>query len=170
MVETYDGYPEAAQDLVLITTTEWSQYERNEARLDPEEAEKQHVKYRTHGGGPMKVPSRPPWKEDDDFESPFLDATPEQVAEALRGAEGAPGDLSRDYCVILDRQTTVDRTALLVKTKRDEADNLPPGSDQETPIVKVRESFKEANGLIASASLGVGSFVETLWNRHGREA
>ena len=70
MVETYDGYPEAAQDLVLITTTEWSQYERNEARLDPEEAKKhEHTKYRTHGGGPMKVPSRPPWKEDDDFES-----------------------------------------------------------------------------------------------------
>lgn len=72
--------------------------------------------------------------------------------------------------MILDRQTTVDRTALLVKTKRDEADDLPPGSDQETPIMKVRETFKEANGLIASASLGVGSFVETLWNRHGREA
>ena len=155
----------------MITTTDWSRYEKNEARLDPEEAKKhEHAKYCTYGGGPMKVPSRPPWKEDDDFESPFLDATPEQVAEALRGAEGAPGDLSRDYCVILDRQTTVDRTALLVKTKRDEADNLPPGSDQETPIVKVRESFKEANGLIASASLGVGSFVETLWNRHGREA
>ena len=155
----------------MITTTDWSRYEKNEARLDPEEAKKhEHAKYCTYGGGPMKVPSRPPWKEDDDFESPFLDATPEQVAEALRGAEGAPGDLSRDYCVILDRQTTVDRTALLVKTKRDEADNLAPGSDQETPIVKVRESFKEANGLIASASLGVGSFVETLWNRHGREA
>ena len=155
----------------MITTTDWSRYEKNEARLDPEEAKKhEHAKYCTYGGGPMKVPSRPPWKEDDDFESPFLDASPEQVAEALRGAEGAPGDLSRDYCVILDRQTKVDRTALLVKTKRDEADNLAPGSDQETPIVKVRESFKEANGLIASASLGVGSFVETLWNRHGREA
>ena len=167
MVETYDGYPEAAQDLVLITTTDWSRYEKNEARLDPEEAKKhEHAKYCTYGGGPMKVPSRPPWKEDDDFESPFLDASPEQVAEALRGAEGA---LSRNYCVVLDRQTTEDRTALLVKTKRDEADDLPPGSDQETPIVKVRETFKEANGLIASASVGVGSLVEILWNRHGRK-
>ena len=168
MIETYSGYPEAAQDLVLITTTDWSQYERNEARLDPEEAKKQHVKYRTHGGGPMRIPSRPPWQENNDFESPFLDATPEHVATALRGAEGAPGDLSRNYCVILDRQTTEDRTALLVKTKRDEADNLPPGNE-ETSIVKVRETFKEANGLIASASVGVGSLVEILWNRHGRK-
>lgn len=151
----------------MITTTDWSRYEKNEARLDPEEAKKhEHAKYCTYGGGPMKVPSRPPWKEDDDFESPFLDASPEQVAEALRGAEGA---LSRNYCVVLDRQTTEDRTALLVKTKRDEADDLPPGSDQETPIVKVRETFKEANGLIASASVGVGSLVEILWNRHGRK-
>ena len=169
MVETYDGYPEAAQDLVLITTTDRSQYERNEARLDPEEAKKQHVKYRTHGGGPMRIPSRPPWQENNDFESPFLDATPEHVATALRGAEGAPGDLSRNFCVILDRQTAEDRTALLVKTKRDETDNLPPGIE-ETSIVKVRETFKKANGLIASASLGVNSLIEMLWNQHGREA
>jgi hypothetical protein len=168
LIETYSGYPEAAQDLVLITTTDWSQYEKNEVRLDLSEASKQRAKYRTHGGGPMRIPSRPPWQENNDFESPFLDATPEHVATALRGAEGAPGDLSRNYCVILDRQTAVDRTALLVKTKRDGADNLPPGNE-DTPIVKVRETFKEANGLIASASVGVGSLVETLWNRHGRK-
>ena len=163
MVETYEGYPEGPQDLVLITTTDWSQYKKNEAKLDPEEAKKQHAKYRTHGGGPMRVPSRPPWK-DDDFKSPFLDAAPEQVAESLRAAEGAPGDLSRDYCIILDRQTTDDRTALLVKTKRDETDNLPPGNE-EAAIVKVRETFKEANGLVTSASTGVSSLTKTLWNQ-----
>ena len=168
MVETYEGYPEAPQDLVLITTTDWSQYEKNEAKLDPEEAKKQHAKYRTHGGGPMKVPSRPPWK-DDDFKSPFLDAAPEHVAEALRAAEGVLGDLSRDYCVILDRQTTEDRTALLVKTKRDETDNLPPGNE-ETSIVKVRETFQEANGLITSAESGVSSLVKTLWNQQGSKS
>jgi hypothetical protein len=167
LVETYDGYPEAPQDLVSITTTDWSQYSKNEAKLDSEEAKKQHAKYLTHGGGPMKVPSRPPWSKD--FESPFLDQAPEDVAGALRAAEGAPGDLSRDYCIILDLQTIEDRTALLVKTKKDEGDNLPPGYG-ETPIVKVRESFKEANGLVVSASVGVSFLVETLWNQQGMRA
>jgi hypothetical protein len=162
LVETYEGYPEAPQDLVVITTTDWFRYEKNEARLDPEESKEQHTKYRTHGGDPMRVLSRPPWK--DDFESPFLEATPEQVAEALQAAEGVPGDLSRDYCVILDRQTIEGRTALLVKTRRDETDNLPPGNE-ETSIVKVRETFKEANGLITSAWTGVSSLVGTLWNQ-----
>lgn len=166
MVETYNGYPEAPQDLVLITTTDWSEYSRNEARLDPEEAKKQQIKYRTHGGGLMKVPSRPPWG--DDFQSPFLDHTPEDVAEALRGAEGAPGDLEKDFLVILDQQTTRDRTALLVKTQRSEVDKLPRGHD-ESPIVKIRETFKEANGLIASASAGVSSLVTTLYNQQGRQ-
>lgn len=166
MVEAYEGYPEGPQDLVLITTTDWSQYENNEARLDPEEAKKQRAKYRTHGGGPMRVPSRPPWKNDDDFESPFLDATPEHVAEALRAAESVPGDMSRDYCIILDRKATEDRTALLVKTKRDEADKLPL-EDEDTSIVKVRETFKEANGLVTSASVGVSSLVQTLLNQQG---
>jgi hypothetical protein len=116
----------------------------------------------------MRVPSRPPWKDDDDFESPLLDATPEHVAEALRAAESVPGDMSRDYCIILDRQTTEDRTALLVKTKRDAADSLPL-EDEETPIVKVRETFKEANGFITSASVGVSSLVQTLWNQQGNK-
>ena len=116
----------------------------------------------------MRVPSRPPWI-DDDFESPFLDAAPEHVAEVLRAADGIPGNLSRDYCIILDRQTKEDRTALLVKTKKDEADNLPPGNE-ETPIVKVRETFKEANGLITSASTGVSSLVNTLWNQQGSKS
>ena len=107
----------------------------------------------------MRVPSRPPWKEA--FESPFLDQTPRDVAEALRAAQGAPGNLSRDYCIILYRQTAEDRTALLVKTSRAKEDNLPPGYD-ETSIVKVRETFNEANGLIASASAGVSSLIETL--------
>jgi hypothetical protein len=164
LVETYAGYLEAAQNLVLITITE---YEQNEARLDPDEAEKQHAKYRTHSGGSMRVPLRPPQTEE--FESPFLDQTPEDVAESLRAAKGAPGDLSRDYCVILDLQTTEDRTVLLVKTKKDEADNLPPGH-AETPIVKVRESFKEANEPVVSASVGVSSLVETLRNQQGEKS
>lgn len=112
----------------------------------------------------MRIPSRPPWK--DEFESPFLDQTPQDVAEALRAAEDAPGDLSREHCIMLDRQTTEDRTALLVQTKRAEGDNLPPGHEK-TPIVTVRETFKEANGLITSASVGVSSLVGTLWNRQG---
>lgn len=157
LVETYNGYPEGPQNLVLITTTDWSQYRKNEAA-------KQLTKYRTHGGGPMRIPSRPPWK--DEFESPFLNQTPENVAEALRAADSAPGDMSREYCIILDRQTTEDRTALLVKTEKAEGENLPPGHEK-TPIVKVRETFKEANGLITSASVGVGSLVGTLWNQHG---
>jgi hypothetical protein len=169
LVEAYEDYPEGPQDLVLITTTDWSQYEKNEARLDSEEAKKQHAKYRTHGGGPMRVPSRPPWKDDDDFESLLLATTPEHVAEALRAAEGVPGDLSRDYCIILDRQTTEDRTALLVKIKRDEADSLPL-EDEEKPIVKVRETFKEANGLITSASVGLSSLVQPLWNQQGSKS
>jgi len=164
LIETYNGYPEAPQDLVLITTTDWSRYANNEAELDPEEARKQHAKYRSHGGGLMRVPSRPPWEIH--FESPFLDQTPEDVAGTLRAADGAPGDLSRDYCIILDWQTIQDRTALLVKTKRAEGDNLAPGHEK-TPIVKVRESFKEANGLITSASVGVSSLVGTLWNQQG---
>jgi hypothetical protein len=41
LIETYGGYPEAAQDVVLITTTEWTQYENNEAQIGPEEAKAQ---------------------------------------------------------------------------------------------------------------------------------
>jgi hypothetical protein len=73
------------------------------------------------------------------------------------------------YCIILDRQTTEDRTALLVKTKRDEADSLPL-EDEEKPIVKVRETFKEANGLITSASVGLSSLVQPLWNQQGSKS
>lgn len=146
----------------MITTTDWSQYEKNEAVLDAEEAKEQRVKYRTHGGGPMSVPSRPPWK--DEFESPFLNQTPGNVAEALRGAHAAPGDLSRNYCIVLDRQTTEDRTALLIKTKKTKDDIMPPGYDN-TSIVKVRETFRGANGLIVSASAGMSSLAKTLWNQ-----
>jgi hypothetical protein len=167
LIETYAGYPEAPENLVLITTTDWSQYSKNEAKLSPSEAKDQHVKYRSHGGGPMRVPSRPPWNEE--FESPFLDQTPEEVAGALRAAEGAEGEMSREYCVILDLRTMEDRTVLLVKTEKDKGDDLPPGHG-ETPIVKVRESFKEANGLVVSASVGVSSLVGTLWNQQGRRA
>jgi hypothetical protein len=167
LVETYDGYPEAPQNLVLITTTDWSQYSKNEAKLDPKEAKDQHVKYRSHGGGPMRIPSRPPWNEV--FESPFLDQTPEDVAGVLRAAEGAEGEMSRDYCVILNLQTVEDRTVLLVKTKRDEGESLPPGYSEKS-IVGVRETFREANGLVVSASVGVSSLSGTLWNQQGRRS
>jgi hypothetical protein len=36
------------------------QHENNEAKLGREEAKAQHAKYRTHSGGPIQVPSRPP--------------------------------------------------------------------------------------------------------------
>lgn len=103
------------------------------------------------------------------FESPFLDQTPEDVAKALRAAECSPGDLSRDYCIILDRQTTEDRTVLLVKTKKTEGDNVPLVYGN-TQTVQVRETFKEANGLAMSASAGVSSLAETLWNQQGRKS
>ena len=152
---------------MLITTTDWSRYADNEADLDPEEAKKQGAKHRTHGGGPMKVPSRPPWK--DEFESPFLKQTPEDVAEALRSIQDDARQLLRDYCVILNSQTVEDRTALLVKTARSEADQLPPGHEEE-PIVKVRETFQEVNGLITSASAGVSSLAKTLWNQQASKS
>jgi hypothetical protein len=113
----------------------------------------------------MRIPSRPPWNEV--FESPFLDQTPEDVAGVLRAVEGAEGEMSRDYCVILDLQTVEDRTVLLVKTKRDEGESLPPGYS-ETSIVGVRETFREANGLVMSASVGVSSLSGTLWNQQGK--
>jgi hypothetical protein len=77
--------------------------------------------------------------------------------------------LSRDHCVISDRQTTKAWTALFVKTKRTKEDSLPPGSD-EISIAKVRETFKEANGLITSASAGVSSLIKTLWNQQGSKS
>lgn len=39
-----------------------------------------------------------------------------------------------------------------------------------TPIVKVRETFKEAKGLVTSASTGVSSIAGTLWNQQGSKS
>ncbi|KAK4505936.1 hypothetical protein PRZ48_003901 [Zasmidium cellare] len=162
LVETYNGYPEAAQTLVIITHRDWPRYNVTEALLGPEEAASRHSNVLTHGGGPMRVPSRPPWTED--FDSPFVHHTPEDVAKILREADGIPRHLFKDYCIIMDEQTWDDRTVLLVKSKRSLGERLPPGYD-DSPIVNVRESFKEVNGIVQAVSVGQGSLAEILWNQ-----
>ncbi|KAF2160892.1 hypothetical protein M409DRAFT_28772 [Zasmidium cellare ATCC 36951] len=162
LVETYNGYPEAAQTLVVITHKDWSLYNDNEALLSPEEATKQGSKALTHGGGPMKVPSRPPWTET--FDPPCLGQSPDKAAQSLLEANKAPGSLSRDYCIILDEQTLGDRSVLLVKTQCSPGERLPC-EHGDSSIVVVRASFKEANGIIQSVSVGHGSLAEILWNQ-----
>lgn len=113
----------------------------------------------------MRVPSRPPWTHT--FQSPFLEKGAEDVAKILREAEDAPGHLNRKYCAILDEQSEKDRTVLLVKTQRSGEDNLPSGCEN-WEIVKVREEWKEANAVLQSASAGVSSLEEILWNQYSR--
>ncbi|KAF2716059.1 hypothetical protein K431DRAFT_316818 [Polychaeton citri CBS 116435] len=163
LVETYDNYPEAAQSLVILTTLDWTHYDNDEAQLTPDEARKQKSKVFAYGGGPMKVPSRPLWTTN--FSSPFEGKAPEDVARFLKKAEDAPGHLDRRYCAILDKQSEKDRSVLLVKTKRSEGDNLP-SECKYWEIVKLREEWKEANAVLQSASVGVSSLEEILWNQY----
>lgn len=148
---------------MILTNLNWTHYETDESQLNPDEARKQKSRALTHGGGPMKVPSRPPWTTN--FSSPFEGKTPEDVARHLSGAEDAPGHLNRMYCAILDEQSAKVRSVLLMKTKRTEGDNLPPGCEK-WEIVKVREEWKEADAVLQSASVGVSLLEEILWNQY----
>lgn len=159
LVKTYAADTDAPENLCVLTTHDWSQY-RDEARLSPEEAQKQGRVAIPRGGGPMESPSRPPLTKQ--FETPFKDQDPQEVAQILRTAQDVPSNIRREYCVILDGQTLRDKSVLLVKTSRGPESNLP--SDNESPIVRYRCSFEQANSIIQGACIGEGSLEELLWN------
>lgn len=108
----------------------------------------------------MESPSRPPWTMR--FETPFLNQNPKDIAQTLRHAEGLLSSMNKEFCIVLDRQTTQDKSVLLVRTSRGPESNLP--SDNGSPIVQCRTSFEQANSIIQGVCIGEGSLEEMLWN------
>lgn len=108
----------------------------------------------------MKSPSRPPWTTR--FETPFTKQKPEVIAQYLQNAKGMPSNINKEYCIIVDERALQDKSVLLVKTSRGPKSNLP--KDDQSPIVRYRSSFDEANGIIQSVCAGHGSLEEVLWN------
>ncbi|THX59266.1 hypothetical protein D6D06_02203 [Aureobasidium pullulans] len=155
LTTTYAAMTEAPQTLCIITSTNWSIYENDES-------EGHGIEILSHGGGPMRVPSRPPWTIS--FKSPFLNQRAEEVANMLASTQGEAKGLDMRYCVIIDEQTLEDKTVLLVKTWRDEGSKLP--KDDDSPIVRCRVSFEDANACVQSFSVGHGSLEELVWNQN----
>lgn len=110
----------------------------------------------------MRIPSRPPWTVR--FKSPFLKQRAEEVAKVLLSTQGEAKGLDMRYCVIIDEQSLEDKTVLLVKTWRGEGSKLP--KDDDSPIVKCRVSFEDANACLQSFSVGNGSLEELVWNQN----
>ncbi|KAI7183976.1 hypothetical protein KC363_g7942 [Hortaea werneckii] len=149
--KTYEGYPEAAQELCIITTKDASAYQIDESAPSPEEA-RQRALVRTQGGGPMKTPSRPPWSED--VKSVFRSHTPREVAKGIRESF-AGTKLEIDYCAILDENSLQDSTAIIARTKPAQSEDVPG-------FATVRQSFEEVNAAIGAWSIGEGSLEEAL--------
>jgi hypothetical protein len=74
-----------------------------------------------------------------------------------------PPDMTKEFCVILDGQTAMEKSVSLVKTSRGPESNLP--RDNESLIVLYRSSFEEANSIIQAVCIGEGSLEELLWNQ-----
>ncbi|KAM0689393.1 hypothetical protein Q7P36_011471 [Cladosporium allicinum] len=128
--EAYDGYPEASQDLCIITTKDKAAYQYDES--DPNH-EKAHgsTPGQTQGGGPMITPSRPPWSME--FRSPFLRQSPEQVADFLSKEFNDTTSLETGYCAIIDEKSLRDRSALLVVQKEGQQDEDEPSIGELGP-------------------------------------
>lgn len=107
---------------------------------------------RTRGGGPIKTPSRPPWSED--LKSVFCAQNAEDVANGVRESF-AGTKLEIDYCAILDENSLQDSTAIIVRTK--------PVQGQDVPrFATVRQPFEEVNAALGAWSIGEGSLEEAL--------
>jgi hypothetical protein len=142
--EAYSGYPEASQDLCIITTKDKAAYQNDESDPKQEEARRGAL-VRTQGGGPMKTPSRPPWSME--FQSPFLGLSPEQVADAIsKGFNNTV--LETKYCTIIDEKSLQDGSALLMKIGAGRPD------DNEPKLVTVRQPFGEVNAALGCYSIG----------------
>lgn len=139
----------ANRSLVLLTTDDWSQYDRVELGLVPGE------------------PDRSRTATDLDFTSPFLEYTPLQIARILREDARFPREnVSIDFCVILDQQTIEDGvTALLVRTCRVEGENLPEEMDDAT-IVQWRGRWADVEVNLLAWDGGEGSMEEMVWNEY----
>ncbi|RMZ23096.1 hypothetical protein D0859_12875 [Hortaea werneckii] len=138
--------------LTIITTRDWTSYQSSEGKDAPY--------------------SELPWTQE--FETPFLGMTPQEVANMLReeatfppyNIERPDGDtaVSTEYCVILDEQTLNDgKTALLVRTRRALGENLP-GELDRSPIVEYRMNWEDVDQSLSAWSIGSGSMEELLWN------
>lgn len=149
--KTYEGYPEAAQELCIITTKNALAYQIDESAPSPEEA-RQGALVRTQGGGPMKTPSRLPWSED--VQSVFRGQSAEEVAKGVRESF-ASTKIEIDYCAILDEKSLQDSTAIVARTKRAQ-------SEDEPGFATVRQPFEEVNAALGAWSIGEGSLEEAL--------
>lgn len=138
---SYDGYPEASQELCIITSRDRAAYQHDESKPSKEEIAR-GMRVKTQGGGPMKTPSRPPWKVD--FSPPFLNKSPEEVAKVLR-YELDNTLLGLDYCAIIDVKSLQDRRALVMHT-------VKPEDEHEYKMVRV--PFEEVNAVLVCCSIG----------------
>lgn len=159
MVKAYAAGTDAPENLCILTTQDWSHYS-DEARLSPAKAQKQGRIALSRGEGPMESPSRPPWTKR--FQTPFKNQNPKDVAQTLRNAEALPSNMSKEFCIVMDRRTIWDQSVLLVRTSGEPESNLP--SDNDSPIVQYRTSFEQANSIIQGVCIGEGSLEELLWN------
>ncbi|KAG9598087.1 hypothetical protein KCU86_g4494, partial [Aureobasidium melanogenum] len=117
LVKAYAADTDAPEDLCVLTTQDWSHY-RNEARLSPEEAQKQGYVAAPRGEGPMESPSRPPWTKR--FETPFKNRNSKDIAQTLRSAEGLLSSMNKEFCIVFDEQTVQDKNS----AKRERANLL----------------------------------------------
>ena len=143
--EAYDGYPEASQDLCIITTKDKAAYQHDQSDPTPEEV-RTSAPGQTQGGGLTRTPSSPPWSVE--FRSPFLRQSPEQVADFLSTELNDTTLLETEYCAIIDEKSLQDRSALLVVQKEGEQD------EDEPRYVTVRLPYEEVNAALGCYSVG----------------
>ena len=93
----------------------------------------------------MKTPSRPPWSME--FGSPFLNQSPEQVADFIN-KEFNDTTLETKYCAVIDERSLGDRSALLLVRTEALYD------DDERRYVTVRLPFGEVNAALGCYSVG----------------
>lgn len=140
--------------LTVLATRDWSSYQSSQGKDLPYD--------------------ELPWTRE--FNSPFLDISPLQVASLLREEAAFPpikpdrpdSDkvVSTEYCAILDNQTLSDgETALLVRTRRVPGENLLPELDH-SPIVQCRMKWEDVEQSLSAWSIGSGSMEETVWNNN----
>lgn len=106
----------------------------------------------THGGGPMKTPSRPPWSED--VQSVFRGRNVEEVAKGVKESF-ADTELDVRYCAILDEKSLQDSTAIIAQIKLVQNEDM-------AGCTTVRQPFEEVNAALGAWSIGEGSLEEAL--------
>jgi len=137
----------------MMTTADEEAYQHNEAAHTEEAVSKGHA-VQTHGGGPMRIPSRPPWSLQ--FNSPFLRQDADRVATRLK-RDFARTQLNIEFFAILDEKSLEERTALVVDAKHSRQDG-------REGVQTARQPFEEVNAVLVCWSIGEGSIGEALTN------